>query len=99
LKDEEKTEILLEAINVYGLSNQLLVLSEECSEVIKEIMKIKRWHKTSDKWQSLIEEIADLDVVLDQFKLIYIDDILEAKDKKMERLKGRLQEQKGNYLC
>ena len=40
MKENEKTEILLEALNIYGLSNQLLVLSEECSEVIKEMKRL-----------------------------------------------------------
>ena len=84
-------KILSEALETYGVDLQMIVLAEECSEVIQEVMKLKRGKKGH---MGLIEEIADLDIMLDQFKLIWKDDINFIKSQKIKRLKERLDRDK-----
>ena len=78
------------AIESYGHTPQKIVAMEELSELIKEISKDLRGQ---GKIENILEEMADVIVMLEQLKVMYgltIYDIQEAVDKKLERLEKRL---------
>lgn len=84
--------ILEKAIEVYGADLQKQVAIEEMSELIKEICKDFRG---KDNKESIIEEIADVDIMLTQLMIIYnikpyeLDDVKTNKLVRLsERLKG-----------
>lgn len=80
------------AIETYGKDMQLNVAIEELSELIKEICKNKRG---SDNRDSIIEEMADCYIMLDQLEKIFgitLSEINDAIDKKITRLEKRLDE-------
>lgn len=96
------TDKLLEIINHYGISNQLKKFSEESFELIEAVInaennKLIGISRKPGKLaiEHIAEEIADVTVMLLQFKEYYhIDgnDILkimnEKIDRQMERLKN-----------
>ena len=79
------------AIGKYGEANQLIVLFEEMSELQKEICKSFRYNRESLK-DHIAEELADVEVMLEQTKMIYgIDEDGEGwRLDKVVRLRERL---------
>lgn len=81
---------LKKAIETYGAEAQLNVAIEELSELIKEICKHKRG---ADNVVAIIEEMADVYIMLEQMRMIFdiqnlaINDVV---DKKITRLEKRL---------
>lgn len=82
-------EIIEKAIETYGPEMQKTVAVEEMSELIKEICKSKRGEHN---YLHIAEEIADVEIMLEQLKLIYnISRLVEVqKQKKLNRLQERI---------
>lgn len=83
--------ILQRAIAKYGEEAQMKMALEEMSELQKEICK--RW-RGKDNRDAIIEEVADLEIMLDQLKLM-LDiqyHVQQARQDKLIRLQGRLEE-------
>ena len=80
-----------QALTRWGRNPQINMVIEECSELIKAIMKYKR-EKTQETLESIIEEAADVQIML--FQLAYILGIekeINAKfHEKVEKLKIRV---------
>ena len=78
-------DIYRKAIKKFGATMQMNVAMEECSELIKEISKIIRG---KGNLANLAEEIADVEIMLEQLKLMYyIEEIVATKkDNKIIRL-------------
>ena len=79
------------AISTYGKEQQLIVAIEELSELQKEICKVLR--KNIGRPRSKVhEEIADVEIMLEQVKIIFqIDDDVEMwRLDKVVRLRERL---------
>lgn len=103
MKSNEKT-VFMNAIKRYGIEDQTLVACEECAELIKALSKYRRVSKyqARDKRKiqrclnNIIEELADVSIMLDQLKLMYgITDkaVSEVRDAKVERLESHLNEE------
>ena len=60
--------LYMDAINTFGKDLQTVVAIEECSELQKELTKALRGKGNFD---NLSEEIADVEIMLEQIKLIY----------------------------
>lgn len=79
-----------QAIDLYGEKAQKLMAIEEMSELTKEICKDFREKLNRE---NLIEEMADVLIMLDQMLLMYKisgDEIQQMRERKIERLKGRM---------
>lgn len=77
----------------YGIAPQLRMLAEECSELAKEALKAIR-SKGANK-EALIEEIADVEIMIEQIRLlmgIRYEDIFTTKERKLERQMQRIGE-------
>lgn len=86
----ERTQTYIKLFKKYSETAQLVVAIEELSELQKELCKDLRG---KGKRENIIEEIADVSIMLEQLYLIYnIEDceIDEMIDKKIERTKGIL---------
>lgn len=84
--------ILEIAIKTFGEAMQIDVAIEECAELIKELCKIKR--KGGGYIPTVAEEIADVEIMIEQLKLIF-NCPLEVeifKEKKLKRLAERIAE-------
>lgn len=90
-RSRSETEVFKKAIETYGEANQIVVLFEEMSELTKEVCKSIRFNK--DKYRNHIaEEIADVEIMLEQAKLVYgVDDDVEMwRLDKVVRLREQL---------
>lgn len=82
-----------QAIETYGVRAQKLMAIEEMSELTKEICKDFRGKLNREH---LIEEMADVLIMLDQMLLMYKvsgEEVRLMRIKKVERLKERLEKQ------
>lgn len=95
-------EIIKNAIDTYGVEAQVDMAIEEMSELIKALVKYKRAQKEPSKWDykaivraNVVEEIADVDIMIEQLKMIFdCHNLVERqKTNKLNRLKNRLGEQ------
>jgi hypothetical protein len=84
---------LLFLINHYGTKKQQDIAIEELAELQKAIIKYRR--EPSDKTkEAVIEEIADVQVMLEQLKMIFscrskTDEIMDAKiERQIERVRN-----------
>lgn len=83
---------LLYLINTYGTKHQQDIAIEEMSELQKAIIKCRR-NPSKETFNNVVEEIADVQVMLEQLKLIYscrstIEKLMEAKvDRQIERVR------------
>ena len=87
------TTVYYKAIMTYGIRAQSIVAIEELSELTKEITNQLRGKGDADH---LVEEIADVEIMLGQLKMmydIYDGDVEEHKKQKIERLKACLEEE------
>lgn len=82
-----------QAIKTYGEHAQKLMAIEEMSELTKEICKDFRGKLDREH---LIEELADVTITIDQLMLMYKisgNELQQMCERKMERLKERLEKQ------
>lgn len=75
-------------INKFGTKNQCIVAIEELSELQKEICKQLR---DIGNLENLAEEIADVEIMLEQLKIMFECDVLVEvrKKRKINRIKKR----------
>lgn len=84
------------AIDRWGIKLQMGMLMEECAELIQATHKVLRgWKKERIPWANFAEEIADVEIMLDQIKMAVTWHTLEKlvenfKEGKLLRLRGRL---------
>jgi uncharacterized protein YbcI len=80
------------AVKRYGNEKQLEMVVEECSELIKAIMKWKR-NDIFENVLQVLEEYVDVKITLNQIKYIFpLDREIEKRfRRKLERLRVKLQ--------
>lgn len=84
-------QIYKQAIEKWGSDAQILMVFEEMSELQKELCK--NW-RGKDNAEQIAEEIADVEIVLAQLKMIYgISGIVrQFHEEKLMRLEQRLKD-------
>ena len=92
--DAEARRALLEhAIRLYGEPAQMDMAVEEMAELTKAICKVKRASCAAEAAAALenaVEEMADVQIMLDQLRIIFHRSTEEIEEAKLERLAGRL---------
>ncbi len=87
-------EQLLFIINTYGVKPQEDIALEELSELQKAILKHRRYGNKETE-QAIIDEIADVQIMLEQLKIIYschrdVEERVEYKiDRQIKRIKKK----------
>lgn len=86
-------EILTTALRTYGEHAQEQIAIEECSELIQAIC-----HKHRGRQHNIAEEIADVEVMLEQLKIINNcrSETENIRKQKIKRLYQRLQKEREN---
>ena len=81
-----------QALDQWGLPLQLGMLVEECAEVIQAVNKFQR-KGNQESIDNLAEEIADVEIMLEQIKraLRLDQQSMDHKTKKLNRLKEMLE--------
>ena len=85
-------QVMIDAIKRNGYKMQTMVAIEEMSELTKELVKFMRGEANTD---AIAEEIADVEIMLHQLKIIYgikDENIEKHKVIKLNRLKERMEE-------
>ena len=87
----QRQMVYRKAIERFGPPNQMIKAIEEMSELTKVLAKILVMGGEVSL-DELIEEVADVTIMMEQLKLIYdIDDeVCEMMDSKIRRLEGRV---------
>lgn len=85
---EQAEGTLRAALRRYGLREQLAMLQEECGELVASV---NRWRRGREgAFPALIEEIADVEILIDQMRLEFGAEIDAARARKLARLAERL---------
>lgn len=92
-------EIFVKAIRTYGVKAQVDMALEEMSELTKALLKYRRIEAYDDKTcgkardvlENIQEEIVDVQIMLDQLKLMYGYNE-SVRSYKVDRLMQRLEE-------
>lgn len=82
-------------VETYGSDKKEDMAIEECSELIKAILKFRRSNaKDSDLRDAVIDEIADVQIMLTQLGIIFncVEEVNERIDFKIDRQMGRIKE-------
>ncbi len=92
----EKYEFYKKVIAKYGIFNQQLKAIEEMAELTQAIVKFRFSKFTDSDHQELkehmLEELADVDIMMDQMKVIYgTNDIESFKVIKLKRLESKIE--------
>ena len=86
-------ETLMKAIDTYGRDLQLNQVIQECAELIQACSKTIQKGTTNDK--NMLEEVADVYIMLEQLKIMFKflteEAIQKVIDEKIKRLKERLE--------
>lgn len=91
LDSEYEKSVLKAAIAHYGNENQVDVAIEEMSELIKALIKFRRAKGCGiAELTAIIEETADVEIMLAQLKMIFDIDTTHFKLAKLERLEERI---------
>lgn len=87
----EDEEVFLRALNTYGMREQITMVFEEMSELQKELCKYLRGDDAVTI-ANIAEEIADVEIMLDQMKLYFKcgAEVMDWRKRKIERLQRRL---------
>lgn len=86
INKDERQGILTAAIDWYGSTHQVNMVIEEMAELTQALCKVKRaW--SEEAIANIIEEMADVQIMLDQLRLIYgqTADIETAKLARLQR--------------
>ncbi len=77
------------AVKQFGYESQLGMLQEECAELIVAVSKVER--RKSGALENLAEEMADVQIMIEQIKLLVGKEKVEQYRKsKLHRLKDLL---------
>ena len=84
-------KILRKAIDTYGTEAQMMQCIEEMAELIQAINKYFRastQFKWAEAYDSVDEEIADVQIMLEQMRIVFVD---KSGDRQITAKLGRLE--------
>ena len=85
-----RTEIMSQAVATWGVDAQMGMAVEEASELIQALCKFRR-HAGREQFADVLEEMADMRIMLDQLSLMFGDcsDIEATKIKRLDEMLNR----------
>ncbi|WP_287827079.1 hypothetical protein [Oscillibacter sp.] len=94
----KRHDLLTRAVKTYGKDAQMDMAVEEMAELTKALCKVKRAApgcETAAAVSNVFEEIADVQIMLDQLRIIFGGSTIDLEDGKLDRLKRRLDRHDG----
>ena len=94
-KTAEYAAIFDENIKAHGTDSEAGIAMEECAELIQAISKVRRYGFVGKYKDNLLEEIADVDIVLTELTMMFdieSEEFYSVLDRKVHRIKERLEE-------
>lgn len=101
MDERERRDIMLRAIHRYGEAAQIDMAVEEMAELTKALCKVKRatpGATTTAAIANVIEEIADVQIMLDQLRIIFGRSTAEIEEDKLRRLLRRINSYKESNI-
>jgi NTP pyrophosphatase (non-canonical NTP hydrolase) len=92
LRNKKRYAVYEEAMKQWGKEAQAITLFEEIGELMKAVSKLYR-DDNPDTYKALVEEIADVEIMLEQLRVIVPvveGDVEAAKEEALERLKRKV---------
>lgn len=96
MTQDEERQILEDAVDTFGLKNQLAMLQEECAELISAVSHYNRGRHGS--FDNLIEEIVDVHIMLNQIVLSLGCNVETWKERKLQALQRKINEIKDQTI-
>lgn len=93
MDERERRNIMTRAIQHFGETAQIDMAVEEMAELTKAICKAKRAQAGAEMGaavENVVEEIADVQIMLDQLRLIFACSTDEVEEDKLRRLLSRI---------
>ena len=90
---QQEKDLYERNIQYHGIEQETTIAMEECSELIQAISKCKRYGCINKYRENLIEEMADVLIMIDELKMIYQIsdiDISDIRQYKMNRQSYRI---------
>ena len=86
------SNIYKQAVEHFGENHQMLKCAEECSELAQALIKRVLNPKCLDAHNNVYQELADMEIMIEQMKIIFNADqaLKECKDFKLNRLQQRI---------
>ena len=101
MNERERRSIMTRAIQCYGEIAQIDMAVEEMAELTKSLCKVKRaapGAETAAAVANVVEEIADVQIMIDQLRLIFDRSTADVEEEKLRRLLSRLNSWKESPL-
>lgn len=77
------------AIKTFGREHQVEMIKEECVELVHALHKLKRYPDDEKRMQNVLNEIADVTIILEQANQIFgrerVEEAIYFKMKKLEK--------------
>lgn len=95
---QHETDVFKDAIKEFGEAAQVTMVFEEMAELQKELCKWLRGNTDAAERYRIAEEIADVEIMLAQMKLLFDNRglVLSYRREKTARLAGRIEKIKKN---
>ena len=88
----ERITLYIEVLREWGIENQVLMVMEEAGELLSALGKAHRGRASSEE---IITELADVAIMVEQMAVYFgLSDFRDEKDKKLVRLRQRLESYK-----
>lgn len=101
MDERERRNIMTRAIQHYGETAQIDMAIEEMAELTKALCKVKRaatGAESAAAVANVIEETADVQIMLDQLRIIFARSTDEIEEEKLRRLLTRINSWKESKL-
>jgi NTP pyrophosphatase (non-canonical NTP hydrolase) len=83
------TDLYKKAVEKFGKEHQLIVTFGELSECSSEIARHILPYRVHNE-QDLIDELADVCIMMAQMKVVYGEELIKAINRKLIKLKGHI---------
>ena len=88
MTDTEKVLLYVNVLDSWGIEAQVAMVMEETGEMLSALAKARRGRVSKDE---IITELADVSIMVEQMALVFgLDDFKKEKERKLTRLKERL---------
>lgn len=88
MNKEQQRDLYRTALQKYGVMPQVLMVVEECGELLSALSK---YNRSRIEAFDVITELADVCIMVEQMaELLGYDEFEKEKDRKLNRLKNRL---------
>lgn len=102
--NKQELKIMKQAIEKYGVNNQMAKVQEECAELIKAICKLNSASSSDHPGRTakaamnnLMEETADVGIMLDQIRIMYPSHAYDTiRAQKIARLEKRINQKRSS---